>query len=294
MKKGLLLILVLASLMLLAGGLVAQDMPDAIEVGAVISRSGPFAGGAAQIERGYMMAVEQINAAGGVQVGDVQLPISLTILDDESDPTKTVSALEELGEQGVVAYLGGFSSTLNAAAAAVAELNGIPYIGVAFALWDVHQQGYEYLFSPFPKSPDLAVTTFDLLDTIDEAIRPTRVGIVQESTDWGIEMAGFWTEEAEARGYEVVLHEEYAPGNQDFTDIILAAQEAEVQILLALPTPPDGVTLFKQMGEQDWAPEFSYIVSAPDVPTSTETLGEEVDKVLLDPGCHNTVDIPGL
>ena len=36
------------------------------------------------------------------------------------------------------------------AAAAIAEKNKVPYIGVAFALQKVHQQGFKYLFSPFP------------------------------------------------------------------------------------------------------------------------------------------------
>ena len=87
------------------------------------------------------------------------IPFNLTILDDESDPIKTVSNLEDLNNQDVVAYLGGFGSDLHAAAAAVAEKNAVPYLGVAFALWDIHEQGYKYLFSPFPKSPDLAKTT---------------------------------------------------------------------------------------------------------------------------------------
>ena len=116
------------------------------------------------------LAVEAINAAGGVYVEeyDANLPINLTILDDESNPDNTVARLEELNEDGVVAYLGGFGSGLHAAAAAIAEKNGVPYMGVAFALYNVHQQGYEYLFSPFPKSPDLTSSTFALLDTIAE------------------------------------------------------------------------------------------------------------------------------
>ena len=83
------------------------------------------------------------------------MPLELVLLDDESDATKTVSRLETLAAQGVVAYLGGFGSDLHAAAASVAEKNKIPYLGVAFALHKVHQQGFRYLFSPFWKSPDI-------------------------------------------------------------------------------------------------------------------------------------------
>jgi branched-chain amino acid transport system substrate-binding protein len=283
-----------------AGGQPAAggDAPAVIEVGAVIPLTGAFAGGGAQVERGYQMAVEDINAAGGVYVEahDARIPLELNILDDESDPSRTVSHLETHYSDGnVVAYLGGFGSSLHAAAAAIAEKNQTPYIGVAFALWGVHQQGYRYLFSPFFKSPDLSVAVFEFLNAkLPEGERPTRVGIFQEQTDWGVELAALWQEDAAEYGYEVVLHEVYAPGAQDFTDLILKAQEAGVQTLLALPTPPDGVTIFKQMGELGFTPEFSFVVRAPDVPTWAESLGAVGDYVAFAPGWHNAVQYPGV
>ena len=104
---------------------VASDAPAAIEIGAVVPLTGPFAGGGAQVERGYNMAVEAINANGGVYVKeyDAQIPLHLNLLDDESDPSKTVSHMETLySDSDIVAYLGGYGSSLHAAAAAIAGL----------------------------------------------------------------------------------------------------------------------------------------------------------------------------
>lgn len=276
----------------------AADAPAAIAVGAVVPLTGAFAGGGAQVERGYQMAVEDINAAGGVFVEayNASIPLELNVLDDESDPSKTVSHLETFySNNDVTAYLGGFGSSLHAAAAAIAEKNQVPYIGVAFALWGVHQQGYQYLFSPFWKSPDIARVTFEFLnDTIPEEERPTRVGIFQEQTDWGVEMGTLWREQAAEHGYEIVVYEEYAPGSSDFTDLILKAQAADVQALLALPNPPDGITIFKQMAELGYTPDFSFFVRAPDAPTWAEALGPVGDFVTLGPGWHNAVQYPGV
>jgi branched-chain amino acid transport system substrate-binding protein len=281
-----------------ASGEAVIDAPEAIELGAVVPLTGAFAGGGAQVERGYQMAVEDINADGGVFVKqyNTNIPLKLNILDDESDPSKTVSNLETFySGNDVTAYLGGFGSSLHAAAAAIAEKNQVPYLGVAFALWGVHQQDYQYLFSPFWKSPDIAKTTFQFLnDTIPEGERPTRVGIFQEQTDWGVEMGTLWREQAAEQGYEVVLYEEYAPGSSDFTDMILKAQEADVQTLLALPNPPDGITIFKQMAELGYTPDFSFFVRAPDAPTWAESLGPVGDFVTLGPGWHNAVKYPGV
>jgi branched-chain amino acid transport system substrate-binding protein len=297
--KRLVLLLLVALLALGLGSLaLAQgDAPESISVGAVIPLTGRYAGGGAQVQRGYELAIEDINAAGGVHVESlgVDLPLELTILDDESDPTKTVSHLEDLNSQGVVAYLGGFGSDLHVAAAAIAEKNAVPYLGVAFALWDIHQQGYQYLFSPFPKSPDLSTVVFEMLNAkIEEDDRPTRVGILQEQTDWGIELGTLWQEAAEEYGYEVVAYEEYAPGTQDFTDLILSLEDADAEALLALPNPPDGITLVKQMAELDYNPEYILLIRAPDAPTWVEALGPSGDYVTFAPGWHNAMAYPGV
>lgn len=296
MKRAVFLLLLALAILSASMVTVAQDVPESISIGAVIPLTGRYAGGGAQVQRGYEIAVADINEAGGVYVEeyDTSLPLSLTILDDESDPTRTVSNLEELNSQGVVAYLGGFGSDLHAAAAAVAELNEIPYLGVAFALWDIHQQGYRYLFSPFPKSPEIAVSTFELLNSIPEESRPTRIGIVQEQTDWGIELGGMWVEQAEANGYEIVAQEEYAPGTADFTDVILSLQEADAQVVLGLPNPPDGIALMTQMAELDYVPQLTLLIRAPDAPTWMEALGTVGDYALFAPGWHWAMDFPGV
>src|SRR5437667_98108 len=191
-----------------------------IKVGAVVPLTGRYGGGGAQVRAGYEIGVEHVNAAGGVDVGGKKLPLELVLLDDESDATKTVSRLETLGAQGVVAYLGGFGSDLHAAAASVAEKNRTPYLGVAFALHKIHTQGFRYLFSPFWKSPDIRQSTADLLASIPTTERPRTAAIFQEKTDWGREMATAWTEAGKAAGYQVAVNGEYAPGAKDFPDLI--------------------------------------------------------------------------
>lgn len=292
-----LFVLCLMTLVLAVAGCQAQEpAPEVINVGAVVPLTGAFAGGGAQVERGYRMAVEDVNADGGVYVEafDATIPIELDLLDDESDPNNTVSHLESLNSDGVVAYLGGFGSSLHAAAAAIAEKNQVPYLGVAFALQQPHEEGYQYLFSPFPKSPDLSDSFFEMVNSyVPEGERPTRVAIFQEATDWGIEMAELWTASAPEYGYEIVVHEEYTPGASDFTDIILRAQEADAQAVLALPTPPDGIAIYRQMGELGYAPSISFFIRAPDVPTWAD-LGTVGDYVILAPGWHNAMLFPGV
>ena len=274
-------------------GFNSSGLAQTIKVGAVVPLTGRYAAGGAQNKAGYEIAVQQLNAAGGVVVGGKKLPIELVMLDDESDPSKTVARLETLASQGVVAYLGGFGSDLHAAAASIADKNKIPYLGVAFAFRGIHQQGLRYLFSPFPKSPDLTQETFVFLDAmIPAAQRPRKVALFLERTDWGKEMGGLWESDAKKHGYQIVSSGEYAPGSKDFSDLILKAKSAGTEALLALPSPPDGMTIVKQMKELDFNPKVNLFIRAADPPVWSQNLSKDGDYVLLSPGWHFAAKYP--
>jgi branched-chain amino acid transport system substrate-binding protein len=272
--------------------------PEFIEIGASIPLTGKFGSLGSQVNVGYQYAVDDINAAGGVFVAEygTQIPFRLTVYDDESDPTKAVTNMETLySEQEVVAYLGGAASGMHAATTAIAEVHGVPYLGVSFAWWNIHQRGYQYLFSPFPKSPDQARNVYQFLnEAIPEGARPTNVAIFQEATDWGIELGGMFRADAPGFGYTVVDYEEYAPGTTDFSALILAARDAGADMLLGMPSTPDGIAMVRQMSELGWTPAFTMLVRAPDGATWGETLGSLGDYIAFFPGWHHGENFPGV
>jgi branched-chain amino acid transport system substrate-binding protein len=275
---------------------VQQQAPPAapaeINIGAVVPLTGRYAAGGEQVKNGYELAVADINNAGGIEINGQKIPLKLTILDDESDATKTVQRMETLyNDNNIVAYLGGFGSDLHAAAAAIAEKNKTPYLGVAFALYNVHQKGFQYLFSPFPKSPSIAKALFEMIDTLDP--KPTKYAIFAESTDWGKEMGDLWRAEIEARGGELVADEGYAPGSTDFTPMITAARDGGAEVVLALPNPPDGIAIAKQMKELGLNSGLYFFVRAADAPSWNQALNQDGDYFLLAPGWHNGVKFPG-
>jgi len=264
-----------------------------IKIGAVVPLTGRYAALGGQVKTGYEIAVQQINAAGGVTVGGKKLQIELTMLDDESDPTKTVARLETLASQGVVAYLGGAGSDLHAAASSIGDKNKIPYLGIAFALHSIHKQGLRYLFSPFPKSPDLTAETFVFLDAlIPAAQRPRKVALILERTDWGKEMGGLWESAAKKHSYQIVASGEYAPGSKDFSELILKAKSAGAETILALPSPPDGMTLVKQMKELDFPTKVNVFIRAADPPVWSQNLSKDGDYALFMPGWHYAARYP--
>ena len=276
----------------------AAVAPDYIEVGASIPLTGKYGSLGKQVQTGYKYAVDDVNAAGGVFVKayNKKIPIRLTVYDDESDPTKAVSKMETLfSDQKVVAYLGGAASDMHAATSAIAEKNKVPYLGVSFALWKIHQQGYKYLFSPFVKSPDQGKDVYEYLNAIiPDGQRPLKVAIFQEKTDWGIELGGLWKANAPKYGYTVVDYEEYAPGTKDYSAMILKAQAAGAEALFAMPGPPDGIAIWKQMIELNWTPKFTLMIRAPEGITWADTFGKNADGPTIFPGWQNGEKFPGV
>jgi branched-chain amino acid transport system substrate-binding protein len=165
---------------------------------------------------------------------------------------------------------------------------------VAFALNKVHQQGFKYLFSPFWKSPDIGRHTEGLLALIPAADRPKTVAIFQEKTDWGVEMGKAWSEAGKAAGYQVVVLGEYAPGAKDFSDLILKAKSANADAVFAIPTPPDGMTMVKQMKELGYTPKLAIMIRAADPIVWSKNLGKDGDWVVLAAGWHNAMKTPGV
>jgi branched-chain amino acid transport system substrate-binding protein len=274
-------------------GLSSKALAQTIKIGAVVPLTGRYAALGGQVKAGYEIGVQQLNASGGVNVGGKTMRLDLNLLDDESDPTKTVARMETLATQGVLAYLGGAGSDLHAAAASIADKNKIPYLGIAFAFNGIHKQGLRYLFSPFPKSPDLTRETFVLLDgSIPAAQRPKKVALLLERTDWGKEMGSLWENQAKQHGYQVAAKGEYAPGAKDFSDLILRAKSAGADAVFTMPSPPDGMTIVKQMKELDFNPKFSLFIRAADPPVWSQNLGKDGDYVLLSPGWHFAARYP--
>jgi branched-chain amino acid transport system substrate-binding protein len=270
------------------------NAPTSVKIGASVALTGRYASGGEQIKNGYELAIKDINAGGGAMVKALgrKLPLEINILDDASDANQTGQRMETLNNSCILAYFGGFGSDLHAAAAAVAEKNKTPYVGVAFALYSIHQQGYKYLFSPFPKSPQLTKAIFDLMDTLNP--KPARVAIFAEKTDWGGEMDSGWKQQAQAHpGYEVVVDEQYAPGSTDFSSMVLKAKSANPDAALMVPTPPDGIAIVKQMKELDVNPKLINIIRASDSGAWSTALGKDGDFTVGAPGWGADLKFPG-
>src|ERR1700760_2644263 len=93
----------------------------------------PLTGGEARVggffKEGYELAFEEVNKAGGLDVGAKKLPIELKLSDDTSMQATAVNLADKLINSDHVDFLlGTYSTALVEAQTTVAEQNKVPYV----------------------------------------------------------------------------------------------------------------------------------------------------------------------
>jgi branched-chain amino acid transport system substrate-binding protein len=100
---------------------------DPIKIGLVAALSGPSAQSGEAITQGLTIAIDEINAGGGV----LGRPLALVKRDDESSPPKGATAARELVyDEKVAAIFGGLDTPVSLAIVPIANKEHVPYMGV--------------------------------------------------------------------------------------------------------------------------------------------------------------------
>ena len=268
--------------------------PTAINIGAIVSQTGPDSNLGGQARAGYEMAVADINARGGVMVKELgkKLPLALIVRDMESSPEKAVARMETLyAVDKVLAYVG---TTFIAAGSGVAEKNGVPTVVIASAQQAVHERGYKYWFAGAGKNPDVARVIFQVLGTIPADKKPQRAAVFVEQSDFGLEIANFFKEAAEKNDLAVVAEEKYSMLNRDMSPLIEAARQARAEVVLAAPIMPDAMTMVRQMKQLDYSPKALIMIRAADDLSWGKAMRGDGDYVALSGGWHHALGYPGV
>ena len=83
-----------------------RAQPAPIRIGWAVSRTGPFAGGAATtVIPNYEMWAREVNEQGGIRVGTTRRPIQVVEYDDRSNSEEAVRAVERLISQDRVDFI---------------------------------------------------------------------------------------------------------------------------------------------------------------------------------------------
>ena len=119
-------------------GTVSVIAAESIKVGLVAALSGPSAQSGEAITRGLQLAIDEINAKGGLLGGRM---LELVQRDDESSPPKGLIAARELISGNAVAIFGGLDSPVSLAMVPVLNKEKHIYMGVWAAATGITHNG---------------------------------------------------------------------------------------------------------------------------------------------------------
>ena len=227
---------------------------DAIRVGAIVSMTGMNAMTGAEQKWAYEQAVQDINNNGGVYVKELDktMPLKLIFADDKSTPDQGAAAMERLIKMNNIDLaLSSNITPINIAAGTKCEQYKV-FFQIVYSWLDfIERENFKWVTDMFSSSSEAARIPFLLWQSLPEDKRPKKPALMMEDNLDGQGFGEGFKKFAEEYGYEFMVDDPYAPGSKNFSSHILKWKAAGVDALLWLGSPTDGITLLRQMKEQD-------------------------------------------
>jgi branched-chain amino acid transport system substrate-binding protein len=245
-----------------------------IVIGATLPLTGSLASVGTILKAGYQAAVDDVNAAGGLDVQGAKVKVKFIALDNQSDPNTASDQANTLYLQdNAVGLLGPFTPPLTIPVSNVAERLKHPLISTATPIqaWlSGRPSGWDYSWDVFFNESQQ--TQLPYL-TANEVQTNKRVAIFNDTEQDGIVQGALWQQNARQLGYDVVYHAKFPVGTTNFSSQINAAEAANAQILVAQMIPPDAVALFKQIKALGYHPKLVQVDKGAATVTWPQALG---------------------
>ncbi len=222
------------------------------------------------MKKGVTLAIEQKNAAGGIQGCQVEL----VIYDDEADPTKSVSLAQKVAtEDKVMAALATTNSSTALADIPIFEQYKIPQLTNGTNV-TITQQGSAYVFRVNPAGPAYEDPIVEYLVKQGK----TKFAIIGDNAAYGKGEATYQTAALKRNLLEPLIVEEFGIDDKDFTEQLTRIFQTQPEVLLLAASEVAGGLVAKQARELG----FTGIIaggSAIGTPTFIETAGAAAEGV---------------
>lgn len=209
----------------------------------LIGVSGPLTGDNAQYgaqwKKGFDLALDEINAAGGVR----GQPLTYVFEDTQSDPQQSVVVAQKfVADPRILIEIGDFSSTASMAASPIYERAGLVQFGFTNSHSDFTKGG-TYMWSNSISQDDAA--PFHAAYVADLGLK--RVAMLYLNTDWGKSTYDLTAKSLVEHGVEVVASEAYLPDEKDFRTALTTIKNANPDGIVFVSYYTDAALLAQQI-----------------------------------------------
>jgi branched-chain amino acid transport system substrate-binding protein len=253
------------SSLLLVTSCSKQGGGDTTRIGVITSVTGSQAAFGEAHKNGYLIALDEINAKGGV----LGKKIELDFYDDQSKPDQAVQGVSKLVDQDrVPMLLGSFSSESTKAIIPSVTQRQVPLIIPTATADNVMDSKSPWIFRICAGATDYAKTTIAFLK---DNGAPKTMAIVYENTNFGQSNMKAMSAAAKAAGINVVAVESYEAKSPDYKAVLLRVKQANPDAIYLCSYLLDAGTLMRQAQEVDLNPKYYTSAgtgfAAPEFPT---------------------------
>jgi branched-chain amino acid transport system substrate-binding protein len=226
-SRGILPILVLLMLILSAvlaacgGNPTSSTKSGTLLFGAPISLTGSTSTEGHLTLEGYQLWVKEVNAHGGIKVGNTNYQVQLKYYDDGSDPTKSSQLTQRLVTTDKVNFLlGPYGTAATLQDEAIAEQNQIPMVEANGAAKSIFAKGFHYIFGVL--SPSAQYASVMLEAALAAPTPPQNVAIIYANDSFSTEVAAAAKAYAASHNLPVTYYQEYPANATDLTGVLTA------------------------------------------------------------------------
>jgi branched-chain amino acid transport system substrate-binding protein len=213
-----------------------------IEIGAILSITGPYAPLGEPEQNAITIAVADVNAAGGIG----GRPLHVTILDDESKADTAQQLATQLAGQKVAAIIGGSISPPSVAIARVANDAKILHLFLTptQTVWNTKTGVLPYTFEVTPHN-ELEVTK--LVSFMKATLKTEKLAVLHDDQLYGTQGSMVTAAEAKAQNVAVVDDEPYAVTATDVTPQLQKARGSGADTIFIFTAAPSAGIVVRQV-----------------------------------------------
>jgi branched-chain amino acid transport system substrate-binding protein len=220
------------------------------KIGVITSLTGSLAAFGEAHKNGYAIALDEINAKGGV----LGKKIELDFYDDQSKPDQAVQGVSKLVDQdSVPLLLGSYSSESTKAIIGAVTQRETPLIIPTATADNVMDSKSPWVFRICAGANDYAKTTIAFLKANGG---PKTIAIVYENTNFGQSNMKAMQAAAKEAGMNVVAVESYEARSPDYKAVLQRVKQANPDVIYFCSYLLDATTLMRQTREVDLNPKY--------------------------------------
>jgi branched-chain amino acid transport system substrate-binding protein len=239
---------VLALVLTVAATAWTQGKPP-VKVALVAAMSGGSALSGEAIKRGLTIAIDEVNARGGVLGGS---KLELVIRDEEGNPSKGLTAARDVIErEKAVAVFGGLHSPVGLAMLPVFHELRVPYVGTWAAATNITRNGRNPNFMFRVSANDDIVDHF-LAKHVVEKLGKKKPGVILENTPWGASNQEGLTKWLGKLGAPAVGFEKFNWNDPDMSPQLLRLKNGGADAIVMVANAPEGAQVVKSRAKIGW------------------------------------------